>query len=75
MREELCRGQEESRFSLNHALTVPGQVGICRRRRHFGVDLGRDCSRGIALCRQKVAPPAGIEPATPGLGNLRVWSW
>jgi hypothetical protein len=24
----------------------------------------------IALCRQEVVPPAGIEPATPGLGNL-----
>ena len=28
-------------------------------------------NRKVPLCRHEVVPPAGIEPATPGLGNTR----
>src|SRR5450756_993103 len=36
---------------------------------------GRTPKTEIAICRQEVVPPAGIEPATPGLGNMRkTWS-
>ena len=63
MREALYRGPKTSSFSVNQAVSLLAHVGICRRQRHLRTHWSRKRLPGIALCRQKVVPPAGIEPA------------
>ena len=47
-----------------------GVVGEMSAERRESGEEGAALRRESALCGKNVVPPAGIEPATPGLGNL-----
>ena len=59
--------------SVSPGACCPVTLSLVGRMSAFGDNSGRtppQKSQKVPICSENLAPPAGIEPATPGLGNL-----